>query len=58
MKAGSGIQKCIGGDSQTYRLHGDLISLLSFFKNEESSLKIQIFPLREHTASALQRPTD
>jgi hypothetical protein len=37
MKIGSGIQKLIGG---THRQHGDLISLLSFFKNEERLKKI------------------
>jgi hypothetical protein len=31
IKIGSGIQKLIRGDSQTYRLHGDLIDLLLFF---------------------------
>jgi hypothetical protein len=30
IKIGSGIQKLIGGDSQTHRQHGDRISLLSF----------------------------
>jgi hypothetical protein len=39
-KIGSGIQKLIGGgDSQTYRQHGDRISLLSFFQNKESRVK-------------------
>jgi hypothetical protein len=31
IKIGSGIQKLIGGDTQTHRQHGDRISLLSFF---------------------------
>jgi hypothetical protein len=31
IKIGSGIQKLIGGDSQTKREYGDRISLLSFF---------------------------
>jgi hypothetical protein len=36
---GSGIQKLIKGDSQTQRQHGDCVSLLLFFQNEESRLK-------------------
>jgi hypothetical protein len=32
IKIGSGIQKLIGGIQQTHRQHGDLISLLLFFK--------------------------
>jgi hypothetical protein len=36
MKIGSGIQKLIGG---IHRQHGDLISLLSFFKNKLRWLK-------------------
>jgi hypothetical protein len=31
VKIGSGVQKLIGGNSQTHRQHGDLISLLPFF---------------------------
>jgi hypothetical protein len=31
MKTGSGIQKSMGGDTQTHRQHGDRINLLSFF---------------------------
>jgi hypothetical protein len=33
IKIGSGIQKLIGGDTQTYRQQRDLISLLYFFQN-------------------------
>jgi hypothetical protein len=34
---GSGVQKLMGGDTQTHRQHGDLISLLLFlFQNRES----------------------
>jgi hypothetical protein len=36
-KIGSGIQKLMGG---IHRQHGDLISLLSFFQNNESGLKM------------------
>jgi hypothetical protein len=32
IKIGSGIKKLIKGDTQTHRQHGDLISLLLFFK--------------------------
>jgi hypothetical protein len=39
-KIGSGIQKLIEGDTQTHRQHGDRISLLYFFRNKESRLKI------------------
>jgi hypothetical protein len=41
IKIGSGIQKLMrgGGDSQTYRQHDDLISLLLFLRNKESRLK-------------------
>jgi hypothetical protein len=45
IKIGSGIQGLIGGDSQTHRQHGDLISLLLFFQNKESRLiEIQVKP--------------
>jgi hypothetical protein len=45
MKIGSGIQKLIEGESQTYRQHGDSLSLLSFFfsQNMESRLKRKQF---------------
>jgi hypothetical protein len=39
IKIVSAIQKLIGGDSQKHRQHGDLISLLLFFKNNESKAK-------------------
>jgi hypothetical protein len=39
IKTGSAIQKLIGGYTDT-RQHGDRISLLSFFQNKESRLKI------------------
>jgi hypothetical protein len=40
IKIGSGIQKLRGGgDSQTHRQHGDLISLILFFKNKECKPK-------------------
>jgi hypothetical protein len=35
----SGIRKLIGGNTQTHRQHGDIISLLLFFQNKESRLK-------------------
>jgi hypothetical protein len=38
IKIGSNIQKLMGGDSQTQRQHGDLVSLLSFVQNEENTL--------------------
>jgi hypothetical protein len=43
IKIGLGIQKVIWGDSdtQTNRQHGNLISLLLFFKNKDSTLKIK-----------------
>jgi hypothetical protein len=31
IKTGSGTEKLIDGDTQTYRQHGDLISLFLFF---------------------------
>jgi hypothetical protein len=34
-KIGSGIQKLLGGDSQTQRQHGDRINLLLFFQYKE-----------------------
>jgi hypothetical protein len=37
IKIGSDIRKLIKGDSQTYRQHGDVISLL-FFQNKGSRL--------------------
>jgi hypothetical protein len=49
LKAGSGIPN---GDKQTHREHGDLISLILFFQNKESRLKVgftislpDLFPL-------------
>jgi hypothetical protein len=39
IEIGSGIQKLIGGDSQTHRQHGDRISLLSFVENIKNRLK-------------------
>jgi hypothetical protein len=47
IKIGSGIEKLIGGDTQTHRQQGDLISLLSFKKEKrkESRLKNVILPL-------------
>jgi hypothetical protein len=42
---GSGIQKLIGGDTQKHRQHGDLISLLLFFQNEEGSLSMRWYGL-------------
>jgi hypothetical protein len=41
IKIGSAIQKLIGGgDTQTYRQHGDCISLPLFFLNKEHGLKV------------------
>jgi hypothetical protein len=40
IKIGSGIQELMRGDTQTHRRPGDLISLLAFFQNEDSRLKI------------------
>jgi hypothetical protein len=47
LKIGSGIQKLIGGgEAQEQRLpdrqHGDHISILSFFQNKESGIKMKI----------------
>jgi hypothetical protein len=39
IKIGSGIQKLVGGGTQTHRQHGDRISLFLFFQNKESRLK-------------------
>jgi hypothetical protein len=38
LKIGSGIQKLMGGNTQTHRQHGDLLSLLLFFQNKECRL--------------------
>jgi hypothetical protein len=40
IKTGSGIKKLAGRGSYRYRQHRDGISLLSFLKNEERSLKV------------------
>jgi hypothetical protein len=40
LEIGSGIQKWIEGVTQTHRQQGDLISLLLFFQNKESKLKM------------------
>jgi hypothetical protein len=42
IKIGSVIQNLMWGDTQKYRQHGDHISLLSFFRNKESGLKMNI----------------
>jgi hypothetical protein len=39
IKISLGIKKMIGGNSQTHRLHSDLISLLLLSQNKESRLK-------------------
>jgi hypothetical protein len=52
IKIGSGIQKLIGGDSQTHRQHGDLIRLLLFFQNKESRLKKEI---RDEDSNHIQK---
>jgi hypothetical protein len=44
-----GIQKLIGWDSQTHRQHGDCISLLSYFHNSESRLKLYSFYIYEYS---------
>jgi hypothetical protein len=48
INSGSGMQKFMGGihrltDTQTYRQHGDIISLLSFFQNTEIGQKLQFW---------------
>jgi hypothetical protein len=43
IKTGSDIQKLMGGDTQTHRQQGDLMSSLLFFQNTESRLKTGIF---------------
>jgi hypothetical protein len=40
IKIGSAIQKLIGRDIKSQRRHGDRISLLLFFQNKQSRLKI------------------
>jgi hypothetical protein len=40
IKIGSGIQNLIGGEEYTHKQEGDLISLLLFFENRESGLKL------------------
>jgi hypothetical protein len=43
IKTGSRIQKLVGGDTQTHRQQGDLISpSFFFFQNKESRLIIKI----------------
>jgi hypothetical protein len=47
IKIGSGTQKIDGaGGNQTHRQHGELISLLLFFQNKESTLKTGARTLR------------
>jgi hypothetical protein len=41
IKIGSGIQNLRGGGIQRHRLHGGLLSLVSFVQNKESKLKIK-----------------
>jgi hypothetical protein len=43
IKVGSAIQKLIAGDTHTDTQKGDQISLLLFFQNKESWLKIMEF---------------
>jgi hypothetical protein len=40
IKIGSGIQKLIWGNARAHTQHSDLISLLLFFQNKESKLKM------------------
>jgi hypothetical protein len=40
IKISSGFQKLMGGDIQTHRQYRDLISLLKFFENKTSGLKV------------------
>jgi hypothetical protein len=50
VKIGSGILKLTGGgDSQTNGQHGDLVSLLLFFQNKGSRLKIRDLLKTENT---------
>jgi hypothetical protein len=42
IKIGSGIQKLRGWDIQRHIQHGDHISLLLFFQNEENGLKVDV----------------
>jgi predicted ABC-type transport system involved in lysophospholipase L1 biosynthesis ATPase subunit len=53
IKIGSGIQKLIGG---IHRQQGDLISLLLFFQNKESGLKMMLISHRTDITSPSQRP--
>jgi hypothetical protein len=40
IKIGSGIHKLIRGDTQIHEQHGGRVSLLLFFQNDESRLKV------------------
>jgi hypothetical protein len=45
IKIGSAVQKLMGRiHKQTHRQEGDLISLLLFFQNKESRLKMKCYP--------------
>jgi hypothetical protein len=43
INTGSGIRKLIGGNTQTHRQDGDLISLLLFFQSMERRLKMLVW---------------
>jgi hypothetical protein len=57
LNIGSGIGKLIWGDIhvQAHGAHGDVISLLLFFLNKKSMLKIKV-GLRDHLALCLHIP--
>jgi hypothetical protein len=40
VQIGSGLQTFVKGETQTHRQHGDFISLLLFFENKGSRLKM------------------
>jgi hypothetical protein len=52
IKIGSGIQKFKGGFHRHTRHQGDLISLLLFFQNKKSSLKVFVGSIQQHWAGS------
>jgi hypothetical protein len=54
---GSGIQKLIEGETQTHGQDENCISLLLFYQNKASKLKIEFILHRKHTMYLLHSPT-
>jgi hypothetical protein len=55
IKIGSGVQKLMGGDTQTHTQKRDLKCLLYFFQNKESKLKMENSAKRSNIPGAINQ---